>query len=714
MVLRLLPLLLLLLLLLLWPPTLAAAPPSVPENQPPTYFSGVRDLVYDAERQLVLTASIDGFVAVVDVANAGAPALLGALTPASVGDAHGLAYDAAGRRLFVASVSTASVTCIDLRDPTRPAVLSVLSDPTALWYSTHLAFDATRGVLFVASAGSGDGENTTNTTLRGRGHSLSTVGVAAAAPHDDGDADDGPCAMSLLHRMTSWQPEPAAIPGVNVTLAYPVYATLDTGGGDPARAPLLYVSNDARCTVEVLDVTDVRNVTKVGAFSSCPAIEYVSQTAYDPATRRLFAAAQKAGSFAVLDVADPARPMLKGLLQDADRSANASQPLAGATGCAFDSARGLVFVAAEGARTLSVIDVSSSSGGIGGGDGGGGGGGGLAGGPANAALSALRILGRVTHPALAGEAVAYDAARRVAFVACRKTAALVAVDVADPAAPVVLSVLSSKQSSPFLAVSTKRGVADGKSCVPGDMGPTGALNRTAWWYNWGLTAHEECTNTSVLPQEFVPMVWGAHTMHELPSFVPLPGSAHLLGFNEPNLRSQSNLSAARACELWPTVTAFAAAHGLRMGSPAANHCTPGGSGGQDTNCYANATAWFDAFFALPGCGVETVDFVATHKYGCNATSTLQFVEELSARYGKPVWLTEFSCGQAPAEKQEAFARIILPALDALPASTVERYSWFAAHCDESTPGSTHGALLQRNSTERTQLGDYYNSGRSAP
>ena len=76
-------------------------------------------------------------------------------------------------------------------------------------------------------------------------------------------------------------------------------------------------------------------------------------------------------------------------------------------------------------------------------------------------------------------------------------------------------------------------------------------------------------------QEFVPMVWGASSISELSSWCPLDGSTALLGFNEPNLRQQSNLSAAEACELWPTVRAAARKYGLKLGSPAANYCVPG-------------------------------------------------------------------------------------------------------------------------------------------
>ena len=73
----------------------------------------------------------------------------------------------------------------------------------------------------------------------------------------------------------------------------------------------------------------------------------------------------------------------------------------------------------------------------------------------------------------------------------------------------------------------------------------------------------------------VAMVWGDRTVAELDDWVPHASTTHLLGFNEPNLRHQSNLTAARACELWPAVVAAAKKHNLLLGSPAANHCLPG-------------------------------------------------------------------------------------------------------------------------------------------
>eukprot|EP01051_Picozoa_sp_SAG22_P011428 SAG22_NODE_1098_length_5567_cov_27.664045_4_plen_325_part_00 len=217
-----------------------------------------------------------------------------------------------------------------------------------------------------------------------------------------------------------------------------------------------------------------------------------------------------------------------------------------------------------------------------------------------------------------------------------------------PAAALLLPALLAAGSAPAAAGNSPtgppgRGFGDGKTTA--ERSDFRLLDRTAWWYNWGLNPDPAL---GVFPQEFVAMAWGAKHKGEplaarLAGWVPHRSTKHLLGFNEPNLRHQSNLTAAQACALWPTVLAAARKHKLKVGSPAANHCTPGGGGEQDSNCYARPADWFDAFFALPGCGVETVDFLATHKYGCNASDTIAYLMMLHGRYGKPVWLTEFAC-----------------------------------------------------------------------
>jgi len=250
---------------------------------------------------------------------------------------------------------------------------------------------------------------------------------------------------------------------------------------------------------------------------------------------------------------------------------------------------------------------------------------------------------------------------------------------------------------------SKRGIGEfasssGNAAMAGDMS---LLSGLSWYYDWKLDPLEAFEKDTV-SQEFVPMVWGKSSISTLNSFTPLHDATAILGFNEPNMASQSNLTPAEACYYWPNVTSFAARHNLRVGSPAANSCNVG------TVCTKTPIDWFDEFFALPGCGSDTVDFIATHKYGCNDTALLEYVQELSARYNKTVWLTEFSCSEAADTKQLAFQQSVIPSLDSLNESILERYAWFAARTSMASSSlQVHATLLQANESQLTTLGKYY-------
>eukprot|EP01043_Picozoa_sp_COSAG02_P025442 COSAG02_NODE_1430_length_12650_cov_5.887260_6_plen_494_part_00 len=363
------------------------------------FLGGARDLIYDSEHSIVLVVGTGGAFSVIDVSKA-QPRLISTIEPTSIKDAHGLAYDYQRRRAFVASVATASVLCIDISNPQEPKILSTLQNSTWLYYSTHLSYDPSRAALFVCSAGNGAEVPGKLSTL---GHSISSVAVAG----------DG--SMELVQRMTSWAPDSGGIPGKH--FAYPVFSTLDS-----ARR-LLYVSNDARCSLEVIDVSTLAP-RKISNYTDCSQIEYNSQTAYDPRTQRLFTVAQHANSFAVFDVSNPGQPKLTNLLQDRNQTScktggcTKAQIFAGATGVAFDADRNLAFVASEYAKTFAVVDLGGVP---------------------------VKVVGVVRHEQLSGEAIQYDNKRQRAFVVSRQASALLAVDVANMLEPNVIGVLSSKK-----------------------------------------------------------------------------------------------------------------------------------------------------------------------------------------------------------------------------------------------------------------------------
>jgi hypothetical protein len=171
--------------------------------------------------------------------------------------------------------------------------------------------------------------------------------------------------------------------------------------------------------------------------------------------------------------------------------------------------------------------------------------------------------------------------------------------------------------------------------------------------------------------EFVPMVWGAASLGKA---IPA-GSKFLLGFNEPNFQAQSNITPQQAAADWPKVEAAAAATGAAIVSPAVNFCGPANQC-NDTSPYQYLK---DFFAACQGC---KVDYVAVHWYNCDLPSLQGYIDgngnlEGFVQFGKPIWLTEFSCGGSATEaQQEAYMKAAIPYLEGNP--HVFRYSWFSA------------------------------------
>jgi len=197
-----------------------------------------------------------------------------------------------------------------------------------------------------------------------------------------------------------------------------------------------------------------------------------------------------------------------------------------------------------------------------------------------------------------------------------------------------------------------------------------AESGASWYYNWGTTPNGIATPASA---SYVPMIWGsANVTSATLSQVSQEGHV-LLGFNEPDMGSQSNLSVSQALALWPKLMAT----GMTLGSPAVatGAATPGG--------------WFDQFMAAAKARGYRVDFIAVHWYGGDFTTgpavqeLESYLQAIYARYHRPIWLTEFaltsySGGTAtfPTEAQQAaFLTAATKMLDGL--SYVRRYAWFA-------------------------------------
>jgi hypothetical protein len=219
----------------------------------------------------------------------------------------------------------------------------------------------------------------------------------------------------------------------------------------------------------------------------------------------------------------------------------------------------------------------------------------------------------------------------------------------------------------------KRGIASnaGPSAA---FAPSSTSQGISWWYNWAAASPGGDARI-----EFVPMLWGGGSLNES---VP-GGSRYLLGFNEPNFKTQANLTAAQAAADWPRVEAKAG--GLPIVSPGVNFC---GSASDTSQCSDPAvtdpyTYLKDFFAACRGC---RVDYIAVHAYDCDLPALRAYLEGNTdaggtlqgfGQFGKPIWLTEFSCDASRSiADQKAYMQAAVPYLEGQP--DVFRYAWFSA------------------------------------
>jgi hypothetical protein len=217
----------------------------------------------------------------------------------------------------------------------------------------------------------------------------------------------------------------------------------------------------------------------------------------------------------------------------------------------------------------------------------------------------------------------------------------------------------------------------------------------SWFYSWGADGK----GVSVPGVEFVPMIWGAANADPATIARAKAAGRTLLGFNEPDLAGQAQMSVDTALSLWPKLQAT----GLRLGAPAVAF------GGDE------AGGWLDQFLTSAAAKGYRVDFIPLHWYGRDfragpATDQLKtYVSAVWARYHKPIWITEYALmnfgGGAKyptAAVQSAFIVKSTAMLRTLP--YVERYAWFSlATPDEGGDGTG----LYRPDGGRTPAGDAY-------
>ena len=219
-----------------------------------------------------------------------------------------------------------------------------------------------------------------------------------------------------------------------------------------------------------------------------------------------------------------------------------------------------------------------------------------------------------------------------------------------------------------------------------------------WHYSWNRDLKDEIPENV----EFVPMFWGTSSVNDseinkIKDLVSAGYVKNVLGFNEPDLETQSDLTVDEAIALWPKLEEI----GVPLGSPA-----PAGLN----------NGWLDEFMSRAEDENLRIDFICLHLYlGNNPVLFLDKVDYIFQKYNKPIWITEMAVVDNSASTVEdnkltfsevlGTMRVLLPEL--YNRQYVKRFAWFNGTKDSPNFPRLASSILYDEDDNLTELGEYY-------
>ena len=200
------------------------------------------------------------------------------------------------------------------------------------------------------------------------------------------------------------------------------------------------------------------------------------------------------------------------------------------------------------------------------------------------------------------------------------------------------------------------------------------------------------------------MIWGDDSVDisKRCEYANRKGYKYMLSYNEPDLKGESNKQPDTMRYRWNEM--IDSKGSLRLGSPATE------------TFQINSDKWWTPFWnGLNQTQKNNMTFIAVHAYQHyydNADTALEYlhtIDEIYAKYKKPIWITEFAVSgwgysNASNRKQvEAFLKTAIEGLNKR--SYVERYSWFSFNTTDNSNGAS--ALWTNSTGKLTDLGNIY-------
>jgi hypothetical protein len=224
-----------------------------------------------------------------------------------------------------------------------------------------------------------------------------------------------------------------------------------------------------------------------------------------------------------------------------------------------------------------------------------------------------------------------------------------------------------------------------------------------WNYSWG-TRRIDAQPDNI---EFIPMIWGGNNTEmtrqslekDVVDLIKRGTVKRILAFNEPDEKTQSNMTVETALERWSILESL----DVPLISP---------------SCARPNGDWLKSFMSQADAKGKRVDWIGVHWYGgANVASFKTNMIHFHQLYQRPILITEFAPADWNATTVEnnrfSPAAVLAFMKDALP--WLESQHWIVGYCWFSfkitLPVGTSSALFTENG-KLTTCGRYYTSVRS--
>ena len=238
-----------------------------------------------------------------------------------------------------------------------------------------------------------------------------------------------------------------------------------------------------------------------------------------------------------------------------------------------------------------------------------------------------------------------------------------------------------------------------------------------WFYNWYIVPRPAVEKAAKKYKvAFYPMVWNNWNFEgRLRTYLEEnPDCEYILGYNEPNLTDQANMTPAQAARTWPNLVSTAKKYGLKVVSPAMNFGT--------LKNYWVPWVWLNEFFGIDyvndddvevknpgynGVSLDDIDAIAIHCYMPHAGAIKWFISMFKS-YNKPIWMTEF-CSWEGTNSLEWQMEVMSEAVTYMELDpAVEKYAWFIPKgAEPETALPMNKLLTKKNPPQLTPLGYVY-------